>query len=364
MKVQITFPKTFALLLAVLVMASCSGPTSQQEERKTQANEAEILLQYLEENGDIVNEPSIPFFINADEIYENLNGSNYHVIDVRSTREFNRGHILDAVNVQPEEILDYFENRIEPNSFEKIAVVCNNSMLSGYTVAILRMLGYDNTYNLRFGLSSWHDDIARRFWYANISDDLIGRLERTSHPKNEPGQLPSLNTGKTTGYEILRARAQNALQVNWEEEISISYLDIIEQPDAFYTVNYWPQNLYDQGHLPGAIQYNPKKSFHSDEDILTLPTDEPIVVYCFTGQNASYASAYLAVMGYDFRSLDYGANTFMHETLLNTQPAGRSFSERHVHNLPLVRDGLMQPTDPPEAPAEVQEEVISAQGGC
>ncbi len=355
------FRLAILVFLIPALLVSCSERQTQTEQ-VSEVNEAEILLQYLEENGNIVNEPSIPFFVNAEEVYNNLNGSNYHVIDVRSTREFRRGHIENAVNVQPENILDYFENRIEPNSFEKIAIVCNNSMLSGYVTAIVRMLGYNNTFNMRFGLSSWHDDIARRAWFANISNDLEGRLETTPHPKNDPGSLPVINTGKTNGYDILRERALEALNINWDD-VSINYLDIIEEVENYYVINYWPQALYDQGHLPGAIQYNPKKSFHSEEDIFTLPVDQPLVVYCFTGQNAAYASAFLSLMGYDFRSLDYGANSFIHETMINTQPAGRAFSEIHVKNYPLVRDGLLQPADPAAQPEE-KEEVVTAQGGC
>ena len=359
---SIRFYKKFIFpLAAVFILTGCSG-TETSEQSVTSLNEAEVLLHYLENHGDIVNEPSIPFFINAEEIYNNLNGSNYLVIDVRTPREFNRGHIADAVNVQPEDILDYFEKRIEPNSFEKIAIVCSNAHLSGYVTAILRMLGYDNTYNMRFGMSAWHDDVARRFWYANLSDDLIGRLEMTPHPKAPPGGLPVISTGKTDGYDILRARAEKVLHISWED-ISIDYLDILEQVEDFYVINYWPQALYDQGHLPGAIQYNPKKAFHSDEDILTLPTNRPLVVYCFTGQNASYANAFLALMGYEFRSLDYGANSFIHQTMVTTQRAGRSFTEIHVKNYPLVRDGLIQRTTEQAKPAE-KVEITAAQGGC
>lgn len=354
------YPK-ITLLLISLFFVSCSE-RQQQAEQITTINDAEILLHYLEENGDIANAQAIPYFINAEEVYSNMNGSNYHVVDVRSPREFHRGHIENAVNVQPENILNYFENKIEPNSFEKIVIVCNNSQLSGYVTAILRMLGYDNIFNMRFGLSAWHDDIARRAWHANISNDLLGRLETTSHPKNEPGQLPELNTGKIDGYEILRERAQKVLEIRWED-ISIDYLDVLEGIEDYYVINYWPPALYDQGHLPGAIQYNPKKAFHSDEDILTLPTDRPLVVYCFTGQNAAYANAFLALLGYDFRSLDYGANSFIHETMKNTQPAGRVFSEIHVKNYPLVRGGLLE-TAAPDAQPQEKEEVVTAVGGC
>jgi rhodanese-related sulfurtransferase len=360
MKKTNTYYHFLWVAVTALFFMGCSGEKSSEEQ--SSINEAEVLLHYLETHGNIVNQADIPYFINAEEVNNNLNGNNYHVIDVRAPRDFTRGHIAHAVNVQPHEILDYFENRIEPNSFKKIAVVCNNAHLSGYVVAILRKLGYDNTYNMRFGMSSWHDDIARRFWYANLSDDLLGSLEMAPHPQNPPGQLPVLNTGKTTGYEILRARAEEVLNIQWEN-ISIDFMDILELKEDYYIINYWPQNLYDQGHLPGAIQYNPKKAFHSEEDILTLPTDRPLVVYCFTGQNAAYANAFLKLMGYQIRSLDYGANSFIHNTMLTTQRAGRSFSEIHVKNYPLVRDGIEQISTERAVPAE-KVEVTTAQGGC
>jgi len=350
------------LIIAATIFAACSGSVQKTETLPGDTREAEILLSYLEENGNIVNQEAIPYFISAVEVHQNLKGSNYLLVDVRSEREFRRGHIENAVNIQPDQILNYFENSIEPNSFEKIVILCNNSHLSGYVAAILRMLGYNNIYNMRFGLSAWHDNIARRFWYANISDDLLGKLETTPHPKNAPGNLPVLQTGKTSGYEILRQRAQQALEIKWED-ISIDYLDILEAKEDYYLINYWPQALYDQGHLPGAIQYNPKKAFHSQEDILTLPTDKPLVVYCYSGQNSAYANAFLSIMGYDFRSLDYGSNGFVHHTMKTTQPPGRTFSEIHVKNFPLVTDGLQNTGTQRAVPTE-KTEVSTAQGGC
>jgi rhodanese-related sulfurtransferase len=355
------FLNQIVVLILALIYTSCSGP-QQETQVQSSINEAEILLNYLEENGNIVNDTLIPYFVNAVEVFANLNAGNYHIIDVRPVKEFKRGHIPDAINIQPENILDYFEKQIEPNSFEKIAIVCNNAQLSGYVVSVLRMLGYNNTFNMRFGMSSWNESVARRSWSANISDDLIGRLEIAPHPKNEPGALPVINTGKTNGYDILRAQAQKALEVKWSD-VGIDYIDALENKDNYYIINYWPEALYNQGHLPGSVQYAPKKAFHSQADIYTLPTDKPIVVYCFTGQNAAYANGFLAVMGYSFKSLDYGANSFMHATLKVSQPAGRVFSDNHIKNFPLERDGLNSISTDAAAPAEIID-VTTAAGGC
>jgi rhodanese-related sulfurtransferase len=347
------------MILLVSIMMSCSETNPVIT---SNINETEILLDYLEQNGNIVNQPDIPYFVGSDEVFNNLKGVNYLVIDLRPSVEFGLGHIENSVNVLPANILDYFENRIEPNSFEKIILVCSNSHLSGYTTAILRMLGYTNVFHIRFGMSSWHESIAQRYWSANISNDLIGRLETTPHEKNQPGNLPQITTGKTSGYEILRERAQQALEINWDD-ISISFLDILEDPDAYYIGNYWPQALYDQGHLPGAIQYNPKKSLHSSEDILTLPGDKPLVFYCYSGQNSAYVNAFFSIMGYDFRSLDYGANGFIHQFIKETQPPGRTFSDFHIRNYPLEQGGLLESGSGNDLP-EVKVETTVVQGGC
>jgi rhodanese-related sulfurtransferase len=212
MKFKIFLKFSSVILPVIILLASCSG-AGHQKESSGQLNEAEILLNYLEENGNIINHPDIPFFVSAEEVSNNLKGSNNLVIDLRPSVEFELGHIENSVNVLPANILDYFGNRIEPNSFEKIILVCGNSHLSGYTTAILRMLGYKNIFNIRFGLSSWNESVARRYWSANISNSLIGNLEITPHTKNQPGKLPQINTRKTSGYEILRERAQQALEV-------------------------------------------------------------------------------------------------------------------------------------------------------
>ncbi len=44
------------------------------------------------------------------------------------------------------------------------------------------------------------------------------------------------------------------------------------------------------------------------EDLKTLPTDKTIVVYCYTGQTSANMAAYLQVLGYDAKSLLFGAS--------------------------------------------------------
>jgi rhodanese-related sulfurtransferase len=346
------------LFIALLWMAiACS---TVEKPLPAAENESQILLNYLEENGDFIIQQPFPFFVEADELFQNLRAKNYLVIDIRPAEEFENGHIENAVNIAPENILDYFENRIEPNSFEKISVVCNNAHHSGYVVAILRILGYNNTFNMRFGMSAWHEDIAERAWLAGISDDLTGKLEITWNEKNETGNLPVIQTGLEDGYSILRQRAQIALELNWQQLV-INHHDILARKEDYYIINYWTRQLYEQGHLPGAVLYLPRTDLSSNTSLLTLPVDKPLVIYCYTGHTAVYVNAFLALLGYDFRTLEYCSNGFNYWAMATFNIPTRTFSRAHIRNYPLIKGGqiggnILSPI--------IKTELTTVSGGC
>jgi rhodanese-related sulfurtransferase len=56
------------------------------------------------------------------------------------------------------------------------------------------------------------------------------------------------------------------------------------------------------------MQYTPKADLKMSTFLKTLSTEKPVVVYCYTGQTSSHVAAFLRVVGYDAKSLLYGAN--------------------------------------------------------
>jgi len=50
-------------------------------------------------------------------------------------------------------------------------------------------------------------------------------------------------------------------------------------------------------------------------DLKTLPTNKPIVAYCYTGQNSSFLAAYLRLLGYDVKSLLFGVNGLAYDNM-------------------------------------------------
>ena len=85
-------------------------------------------------------------------------------------------------------------------------------------------------------------------------------------------------------------------------------------PSCFGTAEY-----ADPGHIIGATQYEPKTDIALDAALKTLPADETIVVYCYTGQTSANLVAYLRLVGYDAKSLKYGTNGMIYDQMTTSQ---------------------------------------------
>ncbi|MBN2662587.1 MAG: hypothetical protein JXR68_02960 [Bacteroidales bacterium] len=306
------------ILTAFLFATSCGSEgdnsTNGDSTATVEVNEFEVLVQYLETNGNFINGDQVPAMISATDVYENIDNAKYKVIDLRGEVDFLSGHIDHATNIKSADLIDYFENQIVPADYDKIILVCYSGQSASYATSVLRILGYDNVYALKFGMSSWNPVFAQNLWSAKISSDYEDQLETAGNAMNPAGDHPTLNTGLTDPQEILKVRAQAALESPFSSHL-VKAEDLFVNGNQYYIMNYWPTDKYDQGHIPGAIQYTPKQSLASTASLYTLPIDKPVVTYCFTGQHAAFVTAYLTILGYDAKSLGFGANSFMHNIL-------------------------------------------------
>ncbi len=64
-------------------------------------------------------------------------------------------------------------------------------------------------------------------------------------------------------------------------------------------------DAYALGHIPGAINI-PWKTIAKPESLAQLPTDKPIVVYCYTGHTGQISATILKGLGYDVQNLKFG----------------------------------------------------------
>jgi len=345
-------------LSASFMLAGCQQKEVQQALPLATEIAGETLAQYFEQHGDYINSVSTPAIINAAAVYQNSK-NNIKVIDLRSAPEFDAGHIEGAINIQMNDLLNYYTQQIDAMAFDTIVLACAKGQTSGFATGILQLLGYKNTFSMRFGMSSWNTAFGDAGWDKSIGNELVGKLETSVNPMPVAGDYPTIQTSASLPFMAAIERADSLLNKPTSSFL-IDYKAILDNPGKYFVINYWPEDKYlNPGHLPGSMQYTPKKSLRTNAELSTLPVDQPIAVYCFTGQHSANVVAYLKMLGYDAYSVKFGTNAFINQTLRETEKkAGHYWSDIHKNNLPI---STAQQSAPADAPAV---EIKSVQGGC
>ena len=83
-----------------------------------------------------------------------INHEDALVLDVRTDKEFNEGHIINSMHV-PLGVLSNSLNQLAPYKASTIVVVCRSGARSGQAVSQLRKAGFENVYNLAGGVMAW-----------------------------------------------------------------------------------------------------------------------------------------------------------------------------------------------------------------
>jgi rhodanese-related sulfurtransferase len=346
---KIQLPAFAGLAILLVLLAGCQGNNSGNKqavqdiappEAKTQVvigNETSLLLKDLTENGDYVNSQVFPSLIKASIVHENL-GKNILVIDLRSPGLFSAGHIKGAVNKRFEDLPLYFETGIKPFEYDKIIMVCEDGQVSSYTTCLLRLMGYGNVYSMRWGMSAWNISFAKEGWMKGVSGKYEAKIESKVNEKRPAKAMPELATGKSTGEEIEAARFHK-LFTEGTSDILISADEVFSDPQKYYIINLERKDKYEDGHIPGAVRYKPEATLGFTEEMATIPLDRTVVVYCGTGHNSGFATAYLRLFGYDASTLKYGNNSFMYDKMGKERVSlsWLPFSSAEVNNFETVK---------------------------
>lgn len=357
----ISSPLLFTIMAALVVVSGCGSKNNNETTPEPGQAVTIQLIEWLEKNGNYINSEEIPSIADASMVYA-LRNENILVLDIRPPAEYDSGHIENAINIKANELIDFFDEKIHAPSFRYIFLACNNGNHSGFAAGVMRLLGYNNVYAIRFGMSGWNRKIAEKHWLKAISSHLEGKLEANSNPMHAPGDLPAIRVNSKTGFEIARERAKQLLS-EAENDFSITLEDYSKNPGIYYNICYWPEDKYiSNGHLHGAIAYTPKKSLVRDSFLNTLPVGQPVLIYCYSGQHSVFVAAYLRMLGYDARSLAYGANAFIHSVMARTEPRPtRTFTETLIQDLPMVVSGKKTADKKADG---IKIEKMTVEGGC
>lgn len=325
---KINYFLILTMLFGFLFVTSCKKDSDDPK-----VNESEVLAAYLESaespyGKDYVN-TDMPAIISATDVKTLMSTNKVYIIDTRAAADFNTGHIENAVNVTLANLYEHVKT-IDMAAYDKVAIVCYTGQTASYGASLLRMLGYEKVFSMKWGMCSWNADFSGGWNNAIANGNAFASQFSTSvTEKGAAGELPVISTGKTTGQEILEARVATLLTEGYGNGVAaIANTAVFDNLGNYYIVNYWPKEQYDNpGHIPGAIQYTPKQSIKLAADLKTLPTDKPIVLYCYTGQTSSHLAAYLRLLGYDAKSLLFGANAMIYDIMVANQMTTFSVNE-------------------------------------
>lgn len=340
------FFQALIVLFFVTALAGCAGKKSDQQQQSAQGQvvkpvsvdkETQLFLDDLHENGDYVNSKEFPSLIKASLVNENA-GKKMLVIDIRPAELFAKGHIKGAVNKRFEDLPTYFETGIKPFEYDKIVIVSDDGQISSYTTMLLRLKGYGNVFSMRWGMSAWSKKFADEGWLKGLSAKYESQLDTVTHEKPDANTMPLLKTGKTTGQEIGQERFKKVFEEG-TDRILVSADEVFAHPSNYFVINYDRKDKYDAGHIPGAVRFKPGETLGFTEELASIPTNKPVVVYCGTGHNSAFVTAYLRLFGYDAHTLKYGNNGFMHDKMIKDKVAlsWQPFDMEDVNNFDVVK---------------------------
>lgn len=248
----------------------------------------------------------------------------YHVMDIRSASDFTAGHIEGAENSSLGSIVADAASITEP-----ILVVCYTGQTAAHAVVALRLSGHSDAQVLKWGMSGWNSANSGP-WSGATSSQAVGHAGWTTDATADlqDYDYPVIDSD-ADGAALLAERVTAMTSKGFQ---GIAAADVLASPSTYAINNYWDQASVDSyGHIVGAIRNNPMTL--SAESFKHLDASKTVVTYCWTGQTSSMITAYLTVMGYDAKSLKFGANSMIYDEL-----ESHKFVPTDIVDLPVVTD--------------------------
>lgn len=297
--------KLMMLLLAAVIIVP-TGCRDDDDDDNT-VNHFDVMTQYMKDNNLDISDVMTGWITSAIDVH-NDGPENYSILDLRAQADFMAGHITGAVNTTFNDLLAEADNATNP-----ILVVCYTGQSAAHAVTALRLSGYSDAKSLMFGMSSWHSDFDS--WSTNVGDAAVGHANWSTTNAIETAltfSAPEFTATATSGDEILEERVDYMLNEGFK---AISKSDVLDNPQDYFINNYWAETDVDTyGHIDGA--YRIKESLTlADGGFLSLDPAATVVTYCWTGQTSSLITAYLTILGYDAKSLTFGANGMIYSDL-------------------------------------------------
>lgn len=314
-----------------------------------QLDETGQLLYYLEAEGDYINSSAMPSLVNVDEVFSNL--QSYLLLDIRPSNEFISGHIEGAINKSPSELIPFLDS-LDLLQYPKIVIISTNGQSSSYYTCLLRLCGFNNTYSMSYGMAAWNSVFSNQWLAARQIDyELLGSYSQDIVPKPPFTPLPKVNLSGSSLEESVKQRIKDLMQItfedsliNHESEATINYDWLMSNKEDNFIVCFDTLRLYKNipdgiFHPADAVLFHPfpRSEISSSEYLQSFPSNKKSALYSVDGQQSAFVVAYLRLLGYDAKSVLFGANNMFYPLLLNSPLFhNKAFSEENIRNYPYV----------------------------
>lgn len=210
------------------------------------------------------------------------------IIDIRQADAYAEGHLKGAVNIPYQDI---------PANLDKIPddkpvfINCYTGQTSSQTVALLNIAG-KYAVNIQSG---WNRGISQAEGFEAYTETEENTLEDGSYPVD-----PDIAQAITDYYK--EADGHNYKYFNFPVDDLKELVDA--EADTYTILSVRQAKDYDEGHIAGAMNIPFGKDMQTA--FPEIPTDKPVVVYCYTGQTASQVMAVLRMLGFEAYNLNGG----------------------------------------------------------
>lgn len=208
-----------------------------------------------------------------DAFKDAIANTNPLLIDVREESEYAEGHIPGAINIP---IRTLAQNLDKVPADTPVFIYCASGHRAGTALAALGLLGYDNVKSFPPGWKGWSGA------GEEASTEAVAAVTVT--PKEvDPEMLAAVDeflVNIPEGYYSVGAVEKMAEAIG----AGALPLDVREVSE------------FDQGHIAGAPNL-PIRTLAQNLD--SIPTDQPVIVYCASGHRAAISNAALHILGLD-----------------------------------------------------------------
>jgi len=254
--------------------------------------------------------------IKAEDLFLLLNddatSNDPFIVSFRKPEDYAKGHIPGAVNIGFTDLAkkDTLAN-LPPD--RPIVAYCYTGQTGSQATALLNMLGYDAT-NLLYGMCSWtqNAEVATKC-FDNETASMDYEFELTPNifvPKEEPGAEP---IGFDAIHEGISGYLNSGSTWNIKAEDLFLLLNDEDTGNDPFIISVCTPEDYAKGHIPGAVNIA-FGDIVKNGTLNALPKDKKIVVYCYTGQSGSQATAMLGALGFDAINLLHGMSAWTKDT--------------------------------------------------